>query len=102
VWNSGTADTCAAEGPFTLEMLGGKSIGTIMTAIFEGVQTTYRNHKLPYVTIELEGITPRELGAFMGLHMATIMYLGELFNVNAFDQPAVEAYKNEARRLLTQ
>jgi len=36
----------------------------------------------------------------MALHMTAIMFLAQLFDINAFDQPAVEAYKKEVRRLL--
>ena len=32
--------------------------------------------------------------------MMEIMYLGQLMNVNAFDQPAVEQYKQRTRELL--
>jgi len=92
---------CTEGSPFTLSMLAGKEVGAVMQSIYGGVQTAYRNQSIPFVAVELSGITPGELGAFMGLQMATVMYLGKLFDVNTFDQPAVETYKSEARRLLT-
>jgi glucose-6-phosphate isomerase len=33
--------------------------------------------------------------------MIEMMYLGKLMNVNAFDQPSVEYYKVEIKRILT-
>lgn len=89
------------ESAFTLPMLEDKESGDIMHAIFSGVQKTYISHTLPFITIELSAICERELGAFMALQMTSIMYLAQIFDVNAFDQPAVETYKNEVRRLLT-
>ncbi len=89
-----------SDSPFTLSMLEGHTAGDAMHAIYKGVRAAYRNHSLPFIRIELDAIDAREVGAFMGLHMASVMYLAELFNVNAFDQPAVETYKRETRRIL--
>jgi len=100
LWNA--TDSCDEHSPFTLSALKGKHVGEVMQAIYGGARAAYRKHQLSHLVIELDGITPRELGAFMALQMASIMYLGKLFDVNAFDQPAVESYKLEARRLLTQ
>ncbi|MBP9759813.1 MAG: hypothetical protein KBD24_00400 [Candidatus Pacebacteria bacterium] len=86
---------------FMTDMLKGKKVGEVMQAIYKGVCATYTKHNLPYMRIELEAITARELGAFMTIHMASVMYLAQLLDVNAFDQPDVEAYKNETRKLLS-
>ncbi len=99
-WNDSVA--YAQDSPFTLSMLENKKVGDVMQAIYGGVRTTYGKGELPYASIELSDINERELGAYMALHMATVMYLGRLFGVNVFDQPAVESYKTEARGLLTQ
>jgi glucose-6-phosphate isomerase len=90
-----------AESPFTLGMLEGRTAGDAMRAIYKGVRAAYKSHNMPFIRIELDEINAREMGAFMGLHMASVMYLAELFNVNAFDQPAVESYKRETRRILS-
>jgi glucose-6-phosphate isomerase len=89
------------ESPFTLPMFTGKTMEDVLNAMYTGVKNTYTLHKLDFFTIELAHISERELGAFMSLHMTVIMYLAQLLNVNAFDQPAVEMYKNETRDLLT-
>lgn len=91
---------CPDEGPFAAPMVSGREVGEVMRAIYDGVRTTYKNHGLPFISIDLAGIVPRELGAFMGLHMAMVMYLGTLFDINPFNQPAVESYKDEVRRQL--
>lgn len=88
--------------PFVMDMLQGKKAGDVMQAVYRGVMQSYVGHALPFAAIELESINARELGAFMGLHMASVMYLARLLQVNAFDQPNVESYKEETRKLLAQ
>lgn len=85
---------------FTLPMLEGKTPENLMQAIYGGVKKTYEHDQLPFVEIEFSELNEQEIGAFMSLHMTVIMYLAKLFDVNAFDQPAVESYKQEVRNLL--
>lgn len=82
--------------------ISGKSPGSIMSAIAQGTLHAYIKRKLPVIETTLPGLTPQSLGGWMQFKMLEVMYLGELFNVNAFDQPHVELYKEEARKLLTQ
>ena len=98
-WNAGSA--FSSDSPFVLPIFEGKEDGVVTRALYEGVRTAYITNELPFVTIELENISERELGAFMALQMTTVLYLAQLFDVNAFDQPSVEKYKSEVRRLLT-
>jgi len=88
------------DSPFMLSLLKNKHPADAVRAIYEGVRTAYRTHALPSISVELDSVSPRELGAWMALHMVVVMYTAELFGVNAFDQPAVEDYKNETRRIL--
>lgn len=86
--------------PSVVTMINGKSTKDIMGAILEGVKIAYTKQQLPFMSVELAGITPYELGAFMQFKMLEMMYLGHLLNVNPFDQPNVESYKIETKRLL--
>jgi glucose-6-phosphate isomerase len=36
----------------------------------------------------------------MGMRMQEVMYAAELLDVNAFDQPSVELYKDKTREIL--
>ncbi len=81
-------------------MVTGKTTSEIMTAILNGTKTAYNNQSLPFMEIILEEVTPFELGAFMQFKMMEMMYLGRLFGVEAFNQPAVELYKVETKKLL--
>lgn len=86
--------------PNMLSMLDDARTSDVRTAILTGTQIAYQKQQLPYIEIELEGVTPYELGAFLQFKMIETMYLGALFAVNPFDQPNVEAYKTETKRIL--
>ena len=77
-----------------------KSLEQVMKAIVGGVKATYEKLERPYVEIDLEGVNPYELGYYLQWRMIEVMYLAQLMNVNAFDQPEVELYKTETRKLL--
>ncbi len=81
-------------------LFGGRSAGAVNCAIYEGVKRAYEREGLRYCEEILSELSAEELGRFMGIHMASIIYLAELFGVNPFDQPAVELYKEEVRCIL--
>lgn len=87
--------------PGLVDDINGKSIPKIMTAIVGGVQSSYSKHNLPFATIKLNCIDEKELGYYMQFRMIEMMYLAKLLNVNAFDQPSVESYKKETKKLLS-
>ena len=72
--------------------------GEVRRAILAGIKETYRKSGKPFVKISLKNNA--ELGGFMQFSMLGIMFLARLFGVNAFDQPAVETYKETARHIL--
>lgn len=71
-----------------------------MAAIYGSVKIAYSSLKLPYSEITLNGITPEEIGEYLQFKMIEMMFLGKLLDVNTFDQPNVELYKVETKRLL--
>lgn len=79
----------------------GKSVQSIMDAIYRGVTHTFKEKKRPFTQIILPDKSPYSIGQFLQFHMMEVMYLARLFNINPFDQPDIEAYKKETRRLLT-
>ncbi len=86
--------------PGLVQDIGGKSLEQITAAIVGGVKAAYKNKQRPFLEIDMEGITPRELGYYLQFRMIEMMYLAKLMNVNAFNQPAVESYKEATRELL--
>jgi glucose-6-phosphate isomerase len=83
-----------------LPMIQGKTYDTLMHAMLDGVKKVYEHEKRPFMSFELPEISAYYIGQFMQLKMLEIMYLGALFNINPFDQPQVELYKQETRKIL--
>ncbi|OGZ45737.1 MAG: hypothetical protein A3C84_04395 [Candidatus Ryanbacteria bacterium RIFCSPHIGHO2_02_FULL_48_12] len=81
--------------------IAGKPFAYIMQAIRQGVTVAYEKAGLPFREIALPQETPYELGQCMQFMMLETMYLARLLGVNAFDQPSVESYKEETRRILS-
>lgn len=71
----------------------------VQNVIFEGVQAAYAQAKLPFMTLNVEK-NEKALGALLQFKMLEIVYLGHCMQVNAFNQPQVELYKQEVRKLL--
>lgn len=86
--------------PDLVPAISGKTAEDIMTAILEGVQVAYQKAGLPYMHVVLESVDEHSLGAYLQFKMLEMMYLGQLLNVNSFDQPNVEAYKVETKKIL--
>lgn len=78
----------------------GVSLPRIMEAIIAGTQRAYAQRSLPYITITLPEIAPWYLGQLMQIKMYEMIYLAFLLEVNPFDQPNVESYKQETRKIL--
>lgn len=77
-----------------------KSATEIKQAIYKGVKESYKSNKLPFSEITLEEVSEFELGYLMQFKMLEVMILGHLLKINTFNQPNVEEYKNEARKIL--
>ena len=80
--------------------LGRRAPCEVMDAIYQGVKETYQTQGVLFGEVALPDLDPESLGAFLQLQMCVVMHLGQLFGVNAFDQPNVEEYKKVVRRIL--
>ena len=78
-----------------------KPLSCIMNAILEGTKKAYFNDNRPFVSVTLPEKSAYYIGQFMQIKMIEIMYLGYLLNVNPFDQPQVESYKKETKKILS-
>lgn len=77
-----------------------KSLKQIMDAIIQGTQIAYAEHERPFMNITLEQKNAYYLGQLLQYHMMQMIYLGALLQVNPFDQPNVELYKTQTRKIL--
>ncbi|KXK08953.1 hypothetical protein H3C67_04120 [Candidatus Dojkabacteria bacterium] len=83
-----------------VDSLKGKSFSNITEAIIAGLDLAYANNNIPCNRIEIAEISAKTLGAYMQMRMLEIMYMGHFMNIDAFNQPSVEDYKNETRKFL--
>lgn len=77
----------------------GPSVSSLTRGLFESVVRTYAKEGRPLMSWALSK-KASDLGYFMQMKMLEVVYLAALLEVNAFDQPEVELYKNEARGLI--
>lgn len=77
-----------------------KSNERIMNALFKGTQKSYELKQLPYRTLFVPELDCYYLGQLLQLYMFEIVYLAHLCKIDPFDQPEVELYKSETRKIL--
>ncbi len=82
------------------EKYAGKTIGAVNNAIQKGVLEAYHDRKLPHRFTQLGKDTAHEIGLLMASRMLETMYTAKLMNVDAFNQPNVELYKEKTRIIL--
>jgi glucose-6-phosphate isomerase len=78
----------------------GTSLSDIMKAILEGTEEAFRIAKRPFTEITMPNKSEYSVGQLMQFKMMETIYLARLLEVNPFDQPNVESYKKETRRIL--
>jgi glucose-6-phosphate isomerase len=95
-----------------LGYLAGKDLSALFRAEFLATTLALRNADVPNATLRLDTVDARSLGALFFLFEMVIPLMGNLYGVNAFDQPGVEqgkiytkalmgkkGYEEEARRV---
>lgn len=80
--------------------MSGKTIWHFNKAIFEGVKRAYLKKNLPFTETILSKLDEENLGMLFQAKMIEIILLAKLMQVNAFDQPGVELYKQETRKIV--
>jgi len=65
-----------------------------------GTEEAYTESKVPNITIKIDKLDEETLGELFMLFQAATAILGELLNINAFNQPGVERSKVITRELL--
>jgi len=78
----------------------GKNLDEITNAIQNGFKNALIKAKIPFIQSTIEK-NEESVAKFMQEKMLEIVYLGKLLGVNPFDQPEVEKYKEETRKILT-
>jgi glucose-6-phosphate isomerase len=76
------------------------SVARLHNAIFQGVQAAYKAKERSFVSWDLNILTEERLGLFLSMRMLEIVYVGFLLGINPFNQPEVELYKEQTRKVL--
>ena len=83
-----------------LNFLSGKSLDFVAEQALRGVTLAHVDGGVPNILITVDGRTAGDLGALIYFFEFTCGISGYLLGVNPFDQPGVEAYKNNMYALL--
>lgn len=88
--------------PKEIGFLNGKKMSQILHAAYQGTAESLRQAKKPNATLTLSKLNAETLGGLLTLLMCQVALLGNLYKVNAFDQPGVEASKKITKKLLSE
>lgn len=84
----------------SLGYLGGTTLGTLLAAEKRGTEIALSAAGRPHATFVLPEITAKILGQLFYMFEFQVALLGELMNIDAFDQPGVEGGKVAAYALM--
>ena len=77
-----------------LDFLGGHTMGELTNTELAATRYNLTRRGRANYTITMDEITPYNLGALMYMFQLQTAYAGEMFNVDAYNQPGVEGGKN--------
>jgi len=80
--------------------LGGKTMNQLLNAELDATTVALCDYNRPNITIEIPEITPYYLAQLLYMLEIETAISGELYNINAFDQPAVDQTKNYTYALM--
>lgn len=87
--------------PETFGYFAGKAFGQLLDACYEGTSQALTSVKRPVVTISLQRLDEYHLGQLFFLFMAEVVYLGKLYRIDIYGQPAVEIGKQITKGILS-
>ncbi len=76
------------------DLLSGKSFGQLMQLAQEATEWALVSQNRPNCTIIMPEVSAYNWGALLFFFQLSTAFEGELLNINAYDQPGVEGYKN--------
>ena len=83
-----------------LNYLGGKTINRLINAEADATAVTLADYKRPNITIHLPKINEYYLAQLFYMFEMQTAIIGELYNIDAFNQPGVEQAKNYTYALM--
>ncbi|MHC4227152.1 MAG: glucose-6-phosphate isomerase, partial [Planctomycetota bacterium] len=92
----GPAPDCAAE----LEFLAGKNLSTLLNDEKRATEYALLHDERPCLTVLFDQVNEYTVGQFIYFFEVTTSLVGALFNINPYDQPAVELGKEATFALM--
>lgn len=80
--------------------LGGKTINDLINAEADSTRVSLADYKRPTMTITIEKINEYSIAQLLYMLEVQTAIAGELYNINAFNQPGVEQAKNYTYALM--
>ena len=77
-----------------------KSLHDINNIVLESVRKAHHSGLVPCVLFNIDKVCEETIGEMMYFFMMSAAFSGFLFDINPFDQPGVEVYKQEVRENL--
>lgn len=74
----------------------------LMQTELKGTKEALTQNQRPNITLHIPAIDAKNLGALLFLFQASTAFLGELFDINTYDQPGVELSKILTKKYLAQ
>lgn len=87
--------------PETFSYIAGKTFGQLLDACYEGTSQALTQAKRPHATIALQRLDEFHIGQLFFLFMAEVVYLGKLYRIDIYGQPAVEIGKQITKGILS-
>jgi len=92
-------DASLASDP-ELGFMSGRTVGDLVTAQARATMEALKNHGKPVRHIKIDELNECSLGALLMHFMLETVIAADIFDVNAFDQPAVEEGKQLTRQYM--
>ncbi|PIR04385.1 MAG: glucose-6-phosphate isomerase [Candidatus Magasanikbacteria bacterium CG11_big_fil_rev_8_21_14_0_20_39_34] len=84
-----------------LQYMKGASFNKLIDVERIATCNAYTKYDVPNLTIHIDTVDAYHVGALFMLFEASIAFLGEFYNIDAFNQPGVELAKNLTRKNLS-
>ena len=86
--------------PDNMNFLKNKDLNSVLNAQRKATINIFKKNKIPFREFIFNKNEEEELGQIFTFFVLETILLGNLLNINVFDQPAVEQIKAETKRLL--
>ncbi len=87
--------------PEAFEYISGKTFGQLLDACYEGTSQALTSVKRPQVTISLQRLDEYHVGQLFFMLLTEVVYLGKLYRIDIYGQPAVEIGKQITKGILS-